>query len=134
MKKFLLIFSVMLFCAFNIRAQNGGKAEPIRIKVPQGQTSMSLIGTLKENQQAEYIFSAKKDQLVSVWINSVKPQGKFYSFVVKGADNNYASKIARFDIEKFETSEAGDYVIFIKFRPMGKIKQGTYRLSLDIKN
>ena len=134
MKKFVLILSVMLFGAFAVCAQNGGKAEPIRLKIPPGQTSMSLIGTLKENQQAEYIFNAKKDQLVSVWINSVKPQGKFYSFVVKGAENNFASKIARFDIEKFEASEAGDYVIFIKFRPMGKIKQGSYRLSLDIKN
>lgn len=134
MRKFILIFGVMLFCAFSIRAQNGGKAEPVRLKIPPGQTSISLTGTLKENQQAEYVFNAKKDQLVSVWINSVKPQGKFYSFVVKGAENNYASKIARFDIEKFETSEAGDYLIFIKFRPMGRIKQGSYRLSLDIKN
>jgi predicted phage tail protein len=134
MREFLLIFSVMLFCAFNICAQNGGKAEPVRLKIPQGQTNMSLIGNLKENQQAEYIFNAKKGQLISVWMNSVKPQGKFYSFVVKGAANNFASKIARFDIEKFETSEAGDYLIFIKFRPMGKIKQGSYRLSLDIKN
>ena len=134
MKKFILILGVMLFFAFSIRAQNGGKAEPVRLKVPQGQTSMSLIGTLKENQQAEYVFNAKKGQLVSVWMNSVKPQGKFYSFTVKGAANNYASKIARFDIEKFETSEGGDYLIFIKFRPIGKIKQGSYRLSLDIKN
>lgn len=134
MRKFILTFGVMIFSAFAIHAQNGGKAEPVRLKIPPGQTNISLIGTLKENQQAEYIFNAKKDQLVSVWINSVKPQGKFYSFVVKGADNNYASKIARFEIEKFEASEAGDYLIFIKFRPIGKIRQGSYRLSLDIKN
>lgn len=134
MKKLLLTFAITLFCAFNLSAQNGGKVEPVRLKIPPGQTSMSLVRTLKENQQAEYIFSAKKDQLVSVWVNSVKPQGKFYSFTVKGAENKYVSKIARFDIEKFETSEAGDYLIFIKFRPIGKIKQGSYRLSLDIKN
>lgn len=134
MRKFLLILSLMLVGAFNLCAQNGGKAEPLRLKIPQGQTTMSLIATLKENQQAEYIFSAKKNQLISIWINSVKPQGKFYSFTVKGAENNYASKIARFDIEKFETSEAGDYLIFVKFRPIGKVKRGSYRLSLDIKN
>lgn len=134
MRKIILIFGVMLLCVFSISAQNGGKAEPVRLKIPPGQTNMSLIRTLGENQQAEFIFSAKKGQLVSVWINSVKPQGKFYSFTVKGAENNYASKLPRFDIEKFEASEAGDYLIFIKFRPMGKIKQGSYRLSLDIKN
>lgn len=134
MNKIILISICIVISVFSVSAQNGGKAEANRLEIPRGKTSVTVTGTLKEGEQVEYVFSATEKQLAFVWINSINPKGKFYSFVVKGAENDFVSDLPRLEVEKFQVPATGDYLIYIMFRPIGKVKKGSYKLTLEIKN
>src|ERR1043166_7703340 len=48
------------------RGQRGGKAEPLKILFAAGKTSTTLAGRLSNDQEMEYVFSARKGQRVTV--------------------------------------------------------------------
>ena len=47
-------------------AQHGGKAEPNRIAFARGASSATVRGTVSGDEQAEYTFTAKKGQTVTI--------------------------------------------------------------------
>ena len=132
--KLFILIVVLIFSASTLLAQNGGKAEPKRIELPKGKKSVILTGNLKDGQIAEYVFSATKKKLVFVWLSSVKPKGRFHSFIVKGDGIDFQSEQERLEVEKFQAPETGDYFIFVQFKPSGKVRQGSYRLMLEFKD
>jgi hypothetical protein len=50
-------------------AQHGGKAEPNRIVFARGASSATVRGTVSGDEQAEYAFTAKKGQTVTITYN-----------------------------------------------------------------
>ena len=50
-------------------AQHGGKAEPNRIVFARGASSATVRGTVSGDEQAEYTFTAKKGQTVTITYN-----------------------------------------------------------------
>lgn len=50
-------------------AQHGGKAEPNRIVFARGASSATVHGTVSGDEQAEYTFTAKKGQTVTITYN-----------------------------------------------------------------
>jgi len=81
--KLTIIVVILLASAISIFAQNGGKAEPLRVKFAKGKTAAVLSGMLKQNQEMEYIFRAKQGQKVMARIVSTVPKGKSTSLKSK---------------------------------------------------
>jgi hypothetical protein len=51
-------------------AQRGGKAEPNRIEFKRGAHSTTISGVVRGDEQAEYVFSAKKGQRLIIHLTS----------------------------------------------------------------
>src|SRR5258707_3530719 len=52
-------------------AQRGGKAEPNRIEFKRGTTSTIVSGTVRGDEEAEYVLAAKKGQRLIIKLTSV---------------------------------------------------------------
>jgi len=131
--KLAIIIGIFLFSAASILAQ-GGRAEPARVKFASGKTSQVLRGMLKEDEQQEYIFSAKKGQKVKAKIASSAPKGKFHAFRIEGVigvdylperDTNYTLE--------FIAPQTSDYMIFVQMLPTQKVRSGKFMLTLNVK-
>jgi hypothetical protein len=132
--KLSIIIGVFLFCAVNIFAQNGGKAEPLRIGFDKGKSQKTVSGSLKGDEQYEYIFGANAGQKVKINILSTAPRGKFHAFKVLGADEiDFTSEYDNNYNLKFTAPETGDYLIFVNLRPTEKVRAGKFSLTLIIK-
>lgn len=135
MKTKLTIIAVILFAsAIGVFAQNGGKAEPLRVKFAKGKTIAVLTGTLKQNQEMEYVFGAKKGQQVKAQIVSTAPKGAFHAFKIEGT--NGVDFLPDLDINyelEFVAPQTGDYVIFVQFRPTNKVRSGKFTFTLSVK-
>ena len=131
--KLLIIFAVLLFCVGNIFAQDG-KAEPNRITFAKGKSTATKTGKIYGDLQAEYVFGATEGQTVTIKITSL-PKGNYSAFKVL---NSYdlPEFTSEFDVNynyTFTAPYTGDYLIWVSFRPAGKVKSATYNLSLSIK-
>ncbi|MFS8086214.1 MAG: hypothetical protein ACMG6H_11345, partial [Acidobacteriota bacterium] len=67
-------------------AQGGGKAEPNRIEFKRGATSTTISGTVRGDEQAEYVLSAKKGQRLVVKLTSVPVKSSVFQLL--GPDND----------------------------------------------
>lgn len=132
--KIIFIVAILLASATGAFAQNGGKAEPLRVKFAKGKTSAVLSGTLKQNREMEYVFGAKKNQNVRAVIASTAPKGKFHAFKIVGADGvNY---LAEYDLNyelEFDAPQTGDYIIYVQFRATDKVRSGKFSLTLTVR-
>lgn len=134
MKKLIIIFTFLIFFSINVFAQNGGKAEANRIEFARGKSAATVSGKIYGDAQAEYVFAAIEGQTVSLKIASL-PKGKFAAFKVLNAydepeftseyDNNYEYT--------FTAPYSGDYLVWVSFRPAGKVTSAKYFLTLSIK-
>jgi len=133
--KVLLVIPFILLLTLSTFAQNGGKAEPNRITFAKGKSSAVRVGTLKGDEQYEYVFGAKKGQRVKLILLSMVPRGKFHSFKVLGADPiDFASEYDKNYAFEFTTPETGDYLVFVSFNGTSKVKSGKFDLTLMIKD
>ena len=67
-------------------AQHGGKAEPNRIQFKRGTTSTVVTGTVRGDEEAEYVLAAKKGQRLIIKLTSVPTRSS--TFELLGPDNN----------------------------------------------
>lgn len=131
--KTIIAIAVLLFCCANIFAQNGGKAEPNRIKFAAGKSSAIVSGTVKGDEQAEYVFSAKEGQVIYLKITSA-PKGKAASFRILNPDRE-ATFYTKYGVNyeyAFPAPYTGDYVIWVSLQPETKAKSAKYNLALKI--
>lgn len=132
--KIIFIVGILLASAIGVFAQNGGKAEPLRVKFVKGKTGAVLSGMLKQNQETEYIFGAKQGQKVKARIVSTVPKGKFHAFKIEGV--NGVDYLPEYDLNyelEFVAPQTGDYVIFVQLRPTNKVRSGKFTLNLSVK-
>ena len=131
--KFLIVTALTFLFAVNAFAQNGGKAEPNRISFAKGKSSAFRIGTLKGDEQYEYVFGAKKAQRVKLILLSTAPNGKFHSFKVVGAEGiDFTSEHDKNYVYEFTAPETGDYFVYVSFNGTSKVKSGKFDLTLMI--
>lgn len=131
--RLLITAAILLFCSLNIFAQNGGKAEPNRIEFARGKSSATVSGRIYGDLQAEYVFAASEGQTINIKISSL-PKGNFSSFKVLNAyeEPEFTSD---YDVNyeyTFTAPYSGDYLIWVNFRPAGKVKSAKYFLTLSI--
>ena len=131
--KLIFALGVLLFCCANSLAQ-GGAAEPNRLKFAKGKSSASVGGKIYGDLQAEYVFAASEGQTVTLKISSI-PKGKFAVFKVLNAygEPEFASEYDANYEYVFAAPYTGDYLIWINFRPSGKITAAKYNLTLSVK-
>lgn len=132
--KLLITVAIMLFWAGGSLAQNGGKAEPNRIKFTKGKSIATVSDKISGGLQAEYAFGAKKGQTVTIKISSV-PKGNYCAFKVINAFEapDYTSESDINYNYTFSAPYTGEYLIWVNFRPAGKVKSAAYSLTLSIK-
>jgi hypothetical protein len=67
-------------------AQRGGKAEPNRIEFKRGTHSATISGTVRGDEQAEYVLAAKKGQRLVIKLTSVPVRSSVFQLL--GPDND----------------------------------------------
>ena len=130
--KLIIIAALTLLFSINLFAQNGGKAEPSRVKFAKGKSSIVLTGTLSNDQQMEYVFGAKAGQKITLKVTS-NPKGKFFDFDLAGDGFELETERDYYDDYTFTAPETGDYLVFVRKRPTENVKTAKFSLSLTIK-
>lgn len=133
MRKISFAFAVALFvfAAVATFAQDGGKAEPNRIKFAKGKSSTVVTGSLKGDSQYEFVFGATKGQTVYV----TNPDSANFSYSVFSQDIedvNYESTDLAVPTLEFVVPETGDYMMFVKRNATSRIAK-KFSITLAIK-
>lgn len=111
MKRFSFIFVVAFFAFVSVSTfAQGGKAEPGRIKFAKGKSMTTLFGTLKGDEEHEFIFGAKKGQTVYI-TNSDSNNFAYHLF--NDAVSNESTDLVEPTME-FVVPETGDYNLFVR--------------------
>ena len=121
---------VLLTCAF-VAAQHGGKAEPNRIEFKRGATSTTINGTVRGDEEAEYVLAARQGQKLVIKLTSVPAKSSV--FQILGPDNDTLG--LEFDANYNYSGvlpTTGDYFISVK-RPTKAKGRSRYRLTITVR-
>src|SRR5205823_419998 len=78
---------IVLFCAAAPAfAQHGGKAEPLRIEFKRGTSSTTVSGSVRNDEEYEYVLGAKKGQRLTIKITSTPVKSSVFQLL--GEDND----------------------------------------------
>src|SRR5215207_9865523 len=90
----------------------GGKAEPLRVEFKRGANSATVKGTVRRDEQAEYVFAARQGQQLTIRLISNPARSAVFYLTTPGGDcffvkynDRMASGIA---------PATGDYLIYVK--------------------
>lgn len=130
MKKvsFLLVAAFFAFAAVSTFAQGGGKAEPGRIKFAKGKSMTTLTGSLKGDEEQEYVFGAKKGQTVYV-TNSDSDK---FAYRLFNDDVSQESTDLATPTMKFVVPATGDYMLFVR-RSSPSTRSAKFSITFAIK-
>lgn len=125
--------SILLVIAFfgvaaSAFAQDGGKAEPGRVKFAKGKSMTTLSATLSGDQEQEYVFGARKGQKVYITnSNSYR-----FSYRVFNDEVNYESTELAVPTLEFVVPSTGDYMLFVK-KASASPRTAKFSITLAIK-
>ncbi|MEO8648095.1 MAG: PPC domain-containing protein [Acidobacteriota bacterium] len=107
----------------------GGKAEPRRVEFESGRFSAELTGTLSNAQEAEYVFTAKAGQTVTI---TLSPKGLF-DHRVFDPETDFETEFDSTAKVSFTLPADGDYYLFIRKKITRASKRARFSLILSIK-
>lgn len=128
----LVWLSTLLLClsvAAQVFAQGGGKAEPLRIEFKRGAKSAIVRGKVRGDEQAEYVFSARKGQQVKIALTSAPAKSALFNLSsADGEDYKF-----KYDGTSWTgiAPATGDYLIFVK-KSSEQPGRASYSLALKI--
>ena len=125
----LFVFS--LFTAAPARAQHGGKAEPLRIEFKRGATSRSVSGSVRNDEQYEYVLGAKKGQRLTIKISSTPVKSSVFQLLGDDQDTLGLEHDANFNVSMVLPRD-GDYFINVS-RPTSANGRSRFSLAISIK-
>ena len=112
-------------------AQGGGKAEPNRIEFKRGTTRTTISGTVRGDEQAEYVLGAKQGQRLIIKLTSVPVKSSVFQLL--GPDNDTLG--LEFD-SNWDYSgtlpKTGDYFITVA-RPTESKGTSKYQLTVSVR-
>ena len=124
-------FLFLFVAASEARAQGGGKAEPNRIEFKRGTSSTTVSGVVRNDEQAEYVLSARQGQRLIIKLTNVP--AKSSCFDLQGPDG--ADVGLEYDCN-WNYSKAlpatGDYFINVT-RPSQARGRSRYRLTVTVR-
>jgi hypothetical protein len=112
-------------------AQHGGKAEPNRIAFKRGTTSTTVSGTVRGDEQAEYVLAAKKGQRLIIKLTSVPVKSSVFQLLGEDNDTLGLEYDANYDYSGV-LPKTGDYFINVK-RPTESKGTSRYRLTITVR-
>ena len=123
---------VFLFgTATHAMAQHGGKAEPLRIEFKRGSTSATVSGSVRNDEEYEYVLGAKKGQRLTIKISSTPVKSSVFQLLGEDNDTLGLEHDANFDIS-IVLPKGGDYFINVK-RPTEAKGTSRFRLTISIR-
>jgi hypothetical protein len=124
------VLLITLFAGSAAIAQRGGKAEPNRIEFKRGTTSTTISGTVRGDEQAEYLLAAKKGQRLIIKLTSVPAKSSVFQLL--GPDNDTLG--LEFDANYVYSGvlpKTGDYFITVS-RPGQSKGTSKYKLTVTV--
>ena len=112
-------------------AQHGGKAEPLRIEFKRGTSSTTVSGSVRNDEEYEYVLGAKKDQRLTIKINSTPVKSSVFQLLGEDNDTLGLEHDANFEYSGV-LPKTGDYFISVK-RPTEAKGASRFRLTITIK-
>lgn len=123
---------LMVFCTGGAAlAQHGGKAEPGRIEFKRGATSTTVNGTVRGDEEAEYVLAARRGQKLVIKLTSIPVKSSV--FQILGPENDTLG--LEYDANYAYTGvlpTTGDYFISVK-RPTTAKGRSKYRMTITIR-
>src|SRR6266480_400473 len=130
-KSALICGCFFLLAATTAMAQRGGKAEPNRIEFKRGTTSTTVNGTVRGDEEAEYVLSARKGQRLIIKLTSVPVKSSVFQLLGEDNDTLGLEYDANFQYSGV-LPKTGDYFINVK-RPTEAEGTSRFRLTISIK-
>jgi hypothetical protein len=112
-------------------AQHGGKAEPLRIEFKRGATSTTISGSVRNDEQYEYVLGAKKGQRLTIKITSTPVKSAVFQLLGDDQDTLGLEHDANFNVSMVLPKD-GDYLIFVS-RPTSAKGASRFTLAITIK-
>ena len=125
------LFLLLLAIGSAAVAQNGGKAEPLRIEFKRGTTSTTISGVVRGDEEAEYVLAAKKGQRLTIRITSTPVKSSVFKLLGEDQDTLGLEHDANFDVS-IVLPKDGDYFITVK-RPAERKGTSRYRMTITVK-
>ena len=130
----LFLVSILLMlagCPDLMRAQHGGKAEPLRIEFKRGTNSRTISGTVHGSEEAEYVLSARKGQRLIIKLTSMPVKSSVFQLLGEDNDTLGLEYDANFSYSGV-LPKTGDYFISVR-RPTEAKGTSRYRLTITIR-
>ena len=121
----------LLLCAAPVLAQNGGKAEPLRIELKRGTTSTTVSGSVRNSEEYEYVLAAKKGQRLTIKITSTPVKSSVFQILGENNDTLGLEYDANFNYSGV-LPKTGDYFISVR-RPTEAKGTSRFRLTVTVK-
>ncbi len=121
---------VLVACSAAI-AQGGGKAEPNRIEFKRGTTSTTISGTVRGDEQAEYVLGARKGQRLVIKLTSVPAKSSVFQLLGPDNDTLGLEYDANYDYSG-TLPKTGDYFITVA-RPGESKGTSRYKLTVSVR-
>jgi len=112
-------------------AQRGGKAEPGRIEFKRGANSTTIKDTVRGDEQAEYVVSAKQGQRLIIKLTSVPARSSVFDLHAPDDADLGLEYDANYDYSG-KLPKTGDYLIFVS-RPTQTKGTSRYRLTVIVR-
>ena len=122
---------LLVLIAGSAATAQGGKAEPNRIEFKRGTTSTTISGTVRGDEQAEYILSARKGQRLVINLASVPAKSSVFQLLGPDNDTLGLEYDANYDYSG-TLPKTGDYFISVA-RPGGSKDTSRYKLTVSVR-
>ena len=127
----VIVALVVLVACFTAMAQRGGKAEPNRIEFKRGTNSTTINGTVRGDEQAEYVLGAKQGQKLVIKLTSVPVKSSVFQLLGPDNDTLGLEFDANWDYSG-KLPKTGDYLITVA-RPGGSKGTSKYKLTVTVR-
>jgi hypothetical protein len=122
---------ILIVCAAAMAQKGGGKAEPNRIEFKRGSNSTAINGTVRGDEEAEYVLAAKQGQRLVIKLASVPAKSSVFQILGEDNDTLGLEYDSNFDYSGV-LPKTGDYFITVA-RP-GKSKGvSRYKLTVTVR-
>jgi len=129
MKRLAVSVSILLLVG---SAVFGQKAEPKRISFERGKASATVIGTLSNDQEMDFVFGANAGQTVKLKVTS-QPKGNLFDFRIAGDGFELETDNDSYSEYSFKAQATGDYLVFVRKRPTERVRRAKFFLWVEIK-
>ena len=127
----LIPIMLVILIASAAAVAQGGKAEPNRIEFKRGATTTIINGSVRGDEEAEYVLAAKKGQRLIIKLTSVPVKSSVFQLLGENNDTLGLEYDANFDFSG-ALPKTGDYFITVA-RPGQSKGSSRYKLTVTVR-